>query len=173
VNVSPKQLAEPGFVERVERTLADMGLEGRHLIVEVTENALVENVEAVNTILFRLRDQGVRIHLDDFGVGYSSLSYLHQLPFDAIKIDRSFVKDMKLDAVHANTIMAIQTMASNRSMRVIAEGIETVEQLVQLQALDCAMGQGYYLARPIDAQTARSLLEQKLIKSQQHTEAAG
>lgn len=172
VNVSPKQLAAPDFVGRVERTLAEMGLEGRHLIVEVTENALVENVEAVNTILFHLRDQGVRIHLDDFGVGYSSLSYLHQLPFDAIKIDRSFVKDMKLDAVHANTIMAIQTMASNRSMRVIAEGIETVEQLVQLQALDCAMGQGYYLARPIDAQTARSLLEQKLHAGQERSEAA-
>ena len=173
VNVSPKQLAEQDFVARVEHTLAEMGLEGRHLIVEVTENALVENVEAVNSKLFHLRTMGVRIHLDDFGVGYSSLSYLHQLPFDAIKIDRSFVKDMKLDAVHANTIMAIQTMASNRSMRVIAEGIETVEQLVQLQALDCAMGQGYYLARPIDAQTARSLLEQKLLNTRGHaTEAA-
>ncbi len=160
VNVSPKQLAAGDFVESVKRTLTEMGLKGDHLIIEVTEHALVENISVVHDILANLRDMGVRIHLDDFGVGYSSLSYLHQLPFDAIKIDRSFVKDMKLDAVHANTIMAIQAMASNRHMRVIAEGIETVEQLVQLQSLDCAMGQGFYLARPIDAQSARTLLEE-------------
>ena len=160
VNVSPKQLAAGDFVENLLQTLRDIGLEGRHLIIEVTESTLVENIAVANDILEKLRAIGVRIHLDDFGVGYSSLSYLHQLPFDAIKIDRSFVKDMKLDAVHANTIMAIQAMALNRHMRVIAEGIETVEQLVQLQALDCAMGQGFYLARPIDAQAARTLLEE-------------
>jgi len=164
VNVSPKQFAAGDFIERVRSTLTEMGLEGRHLIIEVTESALVENLSAVNGILMHLREMGVKIHLDDFGVGYSSLSYLHQLPFDAIKIDRSFVKDMKIDAVHANTIMAIQAMAANRRMHVIAEGIETFEQLVQLQALDCAMGQGYYLARPIDAQAARAMLEAGAVK---------
>ena len=152
--------------------MTEMGLEGRHLIIEVTESALVENITAVNQILTDLRGMGVKIHLDDFGVGYSSLSYLHQLPFDAIKIDRSFVKDMKIDAVHANTIMAIQAMASNRRMHVIAEGIETVEQLVQLQSLDCAMGQGFYLARPIDAQAARVMLEAGIMPMSNRSAAA-
>ena len=106
-----------------------------------------------------MRAKGVGLHLDDFGTGYSSLSYLDQLPFDAIKIDRSFVRDMSLDGRHANIVQAIQTMAVNRRMRVIAEGIETLEQLVQLQTLDCASGQGFFFSRPVEAPVARVILE--------------
>ncbi|MEX0776440.1 MAG: EAL domain-containing protein [Phycisphaeraceae bacterium] len=158
VNVSTKQLAWAEFPTFIQQTLKDTGLAGRDLNIEVTESALIENSELVRQMLQSLRSLGVGVHLDDFGTGYSSLSYLHQLPFDAIKIDRAFVRDMKLDGEHANIIQAIQVMASNRHMAVIAEGIEKIEQLVQLQALDCNSGQGYYLSRPVDGKAAHAML---------------
>ncbi len=159
VNVSSKQLSARDFIAFVKDTITQAGLEGRHINLEVTESVLIENAGPACAILEELRGFGIGIHLDDFGTGYSSLSYLHQLPFDAIKIDRSFVKDMNLDGRNANIIQAIQVMASNRSMNVIAEGIEKIEQLVQLQALECSSGQGFYLSRPIDAKAAEIVLQ--------------
>ncbi len=158
VNVSSKQLVLRDFIPCVIETLATTGLQGLDLNIEVTESVLIDNAEAACHSLEALGALGIHIHLDDFGTGYSSLSYLHQLPFDAIKIDRSFVKDMALDGRNANIVQAIQVMASNRHMSVIAEGIERVDQLVQLQTLDCNSGQGYYLSRPVDAKTAQAML---------------
>ncbi|CAN5511975.1 EAL domain-containing protein [soil metagenome] len=159
VNVSARQLTSPDFIAQVEQAVTSAGIEGRHLNIELTESALMENPKVVLALIERLRTTGVKLHLDDFGTGYSSLSCLHQLPFDAIKIDRAFVKDMSSDGRHANTISAIQRMARNRGMRVIAEGIETSEQLGVLQTLECDQGQGYFMSRPVDARNAKTLLE--------------
>ena len=159
VNVSARQFDAPDFINQVTQALKDSGLEGRHLNVELTESALMENPKAVIVIIEQIRALGVKMHLDDFGTGYSSLSILHQLTFDAIKIDRAFVKDMNSDGRHANTISAIRRMAHNRGMRVIAEGIETISQFETLQALGCDKGQGYYMSRPVDARAANGLLD--------------
>jgi EAL domain-containing protein (putative c-di-GMP-specific phosphodiesterase class I) len=97
-----------------------------------------------------IKDMGVAVHLDDFGTGYSSLSYLHDLPVSAIKIDRSFIKNMGLDGRHAATIQAIVSLAHNRSIQVIAEGVETLEQFAQVQALECDYVQGYYFSKPVE-----------------------
>ena len=160
VNVSTKQLADPGFARAIAGVLEDVGLPGRFLNIEITESVFIDNVEAVCRQLVDIRSTGVGLHLDDFGTGYSSLSSFHQLPIDAIKIDRSFVSHMGLDGRVANIVQAIQLMASNRKLKVIAEGIETLEQLTQLQALGCVSGQGYYMSRPVDAVAAQALLKE-------------
>lgn len=158
VNVSAKQFGDSGFPAAVERVLVETGLKPSDLNLEITESALMAREDA-SKLVEAVRAKGVGLHLDDFGTGYSSLSYLDQLPFDAIKIDRSFVRDMSLDRRHANIVQAIQTMAVNRRMRVIAEGIESLDQLVQLQTLDCSSGQGFFFSRPVEAPEARQLLE--------------
>ncbi len=159
VNVSTKQLADPGFARALAGVLAEVGLPGKYLNIEITESVFIDNVDAVCRQLVEIRAMGVGLHLDDFGTGYSSLSSFHQLPIDAIKIDRSFVSHMGLDGRVANIVQAIQLMASNRQLKVIAEGIETLEQLTQLQALGCVSGQGYYMSRPVDAVAAQALLK--------------
>lgn len=158
VNVSGRQLNDPGFVDSLAALLKEVGLEGRFLNIEITESVFIENVETVCGQLMRIRELGIKLHLDDFGTGYSSLSSFHQLPIDTIKIDRSFVMHMGTDGHVANIVQAIQLMASNRNLRVIAEGIEKIEQLTQLQALGCVSGQGYYMSRPVDALSALTLL---------------
>ncbi len=158
VNVSSKQLADRHFVEFVRKTLEDTGLEGRYLHIEVTESVLIEHTESVVRTFDALRKFGIGIHLDDFGTGYSSLSYLHKLPFDAIKIDRSFVNNIDGDGHNANIIQAIQSMASHRKMNVIAEGIETVDQMSKLQTMACDSGQGFYLSRPVDPRAVEGIL---------------
>jgi EAL domain-containing protein (putative c-di-GMP-specific phosphodiesterase class I) len=139
--------------------LREVGLEGKHLNIEITESVFIDNVDTVCKHMEAIRSMGIGLHLDDFGTGYSSLSSFHKLPIDAVKIDRSFVANMMLDGRVANIVQAIQIMASNRSMKVIAEGIETIEQLLQLQTLGCECGQGYYMSRPIDAVAAQELLK--------------
>ncbi|HEX2838023.1 MAG TPA: EAL domain-containing protein [Phycisphaerales bacterium] len=158
VNVSYHQLASARFAESVRTILKQVGLDGRHLNIEITEGVFIDSMETALAHLSELRAAGIGLHLDDFGTGYSSLSLFHQLPIDAIKIDRSFVANMGLDGRVANIVQAIQVMASNRNLKVIAEGIETIEQLAQLQALGCASGQGYFMSRPVDAAAAQELI---------------
>lgn len=158
VNVSCRQLGVASFVDDVARTLAEVGLPGSFVNMEITESVFIDNVEAVCGRLAEIRKMGIHLHLDDFGTGYSSLSSFHNLPIDAIKIDRSFVSNMALDGRVANIVQAIQVMANNRDLIVVAEGIETIEQLAQLQALGCTRGQGYYMSRPVDAVAAQELL---------------
>ncbi len=160
VNVSTKQLAVAGLADAIARIIRDTGLPGECLNIEITESAFIDNIEAVCKQLASIREMGVGLHLDDFGTGYSSLSSFHTLPIDAVKIDRSFVSGMGLDGRVANIVNAIQTMASNRRVKVIAEGIETIEQLAQLQALGCSSGQGYYMSRPVDAVAVQALLKE-------------
>lgn len=158
VNVSTKQLADLKFTDSVEQILKDVGLPGNFLNIEITESAFIDNMDTVCSQLATIRTMGINLHLDDFGTGYSSLSYFHTLPIDAVKIDRSFVSNMGIDGQVANIVQAIQIMATNRNLKVIAEGVETLEQLAQLQTLGCSCGQGYLMSRPVDPVAAGAIL---------------
>ena len=150
VNLSARQLASQEIVQTVRQVLEETGLEPGGLCLEITETMVLSNASEVALIINKIRDMGVAVHLDDFGTGYSSLSYLHDLPVSAIKIDRSFIKNMSLDGRHAATIQAIVSLARNRGIQVIAEGIETPEQLAQVQALECDYVQGFYFSKPVE-----------------------
>ena len=158
VNVSHSQMLDTRFVSSVADVLEQFGLPGNRLALEITESVFVDNIEHTARVLQDLRRLGVRIHLDDFGTGFSSLSMFHRLPVDAVKIDRSFIADMRIDGQVANIVQAIQIMASNRHLKVIAEGIESTDQLLQLQSLGCPCGQGFLLAMPMEANEVPSLL---------------
>jgi diguanylate cyclase (GGDEF)-like protein len=150
VNLSARQLANADIVETIRQVLEETGLEPDGLCLEITETMVLSNASEVAQIIKMIKDMGVAVHLDDFGTGYSSLSYLHDLPVSAIKIDRSFIKNMGLDGRHAATIQAIVSLAHNRSIQVIAEGVETLEQFAQVQALECDYVQGYYFSKPVE-----------------------
>ena len=158
VNLSRRQLSESSIVEQIDHVLKDKGVDPRYINLEVTESIMIENAEVTAGLLQQFRDRHLSVHIDDFGTGYSSLSCLHTFPIDAIKLDRSFIQGMSADGEHAATILAIVMLARSRGFVVIAEGIETPEQLVQLQALDCTVGQGYYFSRPVRAPFAEELL---------------
>src|SRR5437588_1400888 len=148
VNVSPKQLQEENFLKTVAQTLDDTGLGPEFLEIEVTETSLMQNPDVGIQTLIGLREMGLRIAIDDFGTGYSSLGYLKRLPIDSVKLDASFVKDATSDPDNAALVMAIITLAHNLRLRVIAEGIETEDQLAFLRLLRCDRGQGYFFGRP-------------------------
>lgn len=158
VNLSARQLMHPSLVSQVEDILHETGLSPRQLKLEVTENTVMEYSEKAQDVLHRLDHLGVHLSTDDFGTGYSSLSYLQSFPFDRLKIDRSFVdrigKNKKSDAI----VKTILMLGTNLGMEVVAEGIETVEQLEFLQDLNCRYGQGFYFSRPVDATEAEGLI---------------
>jgi len=158
VNVSPKQLASPDFVERFRAIMARAGVRGYQLDLELTETAMVENPEQTVRALEALKGIGLRVSLDDFGTGYSSLSHLKGFPLDTVKIDRSFVKDLPDDRDDVAVTEAILSMASALGLRVVAEGVETAEQLEFLRERGCAEAQGYFLRPPISAEDATELL---------------
>src|SRR6267378_3240994 len=149
VNVSAQQFRSSGFVEAVTRALRTTDLEPYRLELELTESVLVDNREEAILILKRLKALGVQIAVDDFGTGYSSLSYLSQLPIDCLKIDRSFVSRVHERGHDAAIAQAVISLGHSLGMRVVAEGIETVEQLGFLRTHECDEGQGYLLSRPV------------------------
>lgn len=163
VNVSPLQLEHPDFVHLVGRVLFETGINPAMLELEVTETALANDVEQIRTKLTDLTRMGVRISLDDFGTGYSSLSYLKQLPIQTLKIDRSFVRDITVDADDAAIINAVIAMSQALDLKVVAEGVETEAQMDYLKAKGCHEFQGYYLARPMDVTAMDALLQQVLL----------
>lgn len=148
INASGLELALPDFAQRLRASLAstDIGL-ARHLELEVTESVFHHNVPVVNANLMSLRELGITIAIDDFGTGQSSLSRLHTLPFDKIKLDRSFVKALQAPMVQ-EIVKAMVQLTNTFSRTLVVEGIETREQLHQLVALGCHVGQGYLLCRP-------------------------
>ena len=152
VNISARQLRDYGFVPLVIQILAETGLEPHYLELELTESALMGDAGDTVCKLLRLKDLGISISVDDFGTGYSSLSYLKHLPIDTIKVDRSFVRDIVNDPDDAAIVDAIVAMAHSLHLNVIAEGVETREQLEFLQQRKCQQAQGYYFARPLDPQ---------------------
>jgi diguanylate cyclase (GGDEF)-like protein/PAS domain S-box-containing protein len=151
VNLSGKQFARLDLIEQIDRILAETGLEGQYLKLEITESVLIENTESTAEILRQLQQRKIQVCLDDFGTGYSSLSYLHRFPINSIKIDRSFVNHIKNNNSNNVIIRAIMTMAHELGIEVIAEGIEKVEQLVFLKSLGCHYGQGYWFSPPRDS----------------------
>ncbi|ACB52136.1 hypothetical protein cce_2788 [Crocosphaera subtropica ATCC 51142] len=149
VNLSAQQLQQPNLIETVENTLESVGLDPRWLELEVTESILMKNTTLASKTLHKLRDMGVYISMDDFGTGYSSLGYLKKFPFDTLKIDQSFVKELNQSPEDISIISAIMTLSRGFNMRVIAEGVENQNQLNLLQQLDCEEMQGYFFSHPL------------------------
>jgi EAL domain-containing protein (putative c-di-GMP-specific phosphodiesterase class I) len=162
VNLSSLQLAQVGLLERLDKILRDTGIDGRCLKLEITESALLKNASSGTVMLQQLKTLGVQLSIDDFGTGYSSLARLHQLPIDNLKIDRSFVNEMTLEGDSLEIVRTIITLAHSLKKDVIAEGVETSEQLAQLRALQCEYGQGYFFSKPVESQTAGKLLAEQL-----------
>jgi diguanylate cyclase (GGDEF)-like protein/PAS domain S-box-containing protein len=158
VNLSGKQFTQSDLVEQVMGALRESGLPARHLILEVTESVVMENPQSAIEMLQRLKDLGVQLNIDDFGTGYSSLAYLQRFPIDTMKIDRSFISGMCDNPENAEIVRTIVSLAHNLNLKVTAEGIETPEQLAQLQDLQCENAQGYYLSRPLPSDKATDLL---------------
>jgi EAL domain-containing protein (putative c-di-GMP-specific phosphodiesterase class I) len=151
VNLSPRQFQQRDLAVMVERVLAETGLAADYLDLEITETAAMQNIDLSLQVMHRLKEMGVHISIDDFGTGYSSLSYLKRFPIDTVKIDQDFVRDLSRDASDAAIITAVISMARALKLRVIAEGVETEEQLAFLQREQCAEMQGYLYSHPLPA----------------------
>jgi EAL domain-containing protein (putative c-di-GMP-specific phosphodiesterase class I) len=158
INVSPGQLKDPNFPIRVLSILTETGLSPKRLEVEITETALVTDMETAKAALEALQRAGVSIALDDFGTGYSSLYHLRELHFDKIKIDRSFVMSMGANAESAQIIRAIVALGKSLGMPAVAEGIETRENLADLVEMGCKLGQGYLFSKPVPASEIAALI---------------
>ncbi len=163
VNLSRSQLSDMRLVERTLGVLQDTGMQPHQLQLEVTESQIMQQRAVALGLLAELRSQGVRLAMDDFGTGYSSLSCLQEFPLDVLKVDRSFVVNAVKGRDFAALLHAVVTLADNLGLKVVAEGIETEEQLVLLQALGCAYGQGFLLARPMPSDELVPLLSGPLI----------
>jgi EAL domain-containing protein (putative c-di-GMP-specific phosphodiesterase class I) len=152
VNLSAIQLREEGLAGTVQGILTETGLDPAALELEITESAIMQESEKAIAMLQAMREMGIRITMDDFGTGYSSLSYLKRFPISSLKIDRSFVAEVLSNADDAEISRAIIAMAHGMKLKVVAEGVETAEQLEFLRREGCDEAQGYYLARPMPAE---------------------
>ena len=159
VNLSGADLTHAALYDRVERVLRHNAFPPQQLTLELTENILMERLEGALSTLESLRRLGVALAIDDFGTGYSSLSYLSTLPIDSLKIDRSFVHGMRLGSKDAEIVRAIVSLGGTLGKTVVAEGIETESQLMQLHALGCEHGQGFHLSRPLSVPDVQAMLE--------------
>jgi EAL domain-containing protein (putative c-di-GMP-specific phosphodiesterase class I) len=158
VNASVRQFSQIDFVDCVARALKKTGLDPHRLEIEITESLLMSDPDETAAKLQQLRDMGVSIAIDDFGTGYSSLAYLSTLPIDSLKIDRSFVAGMTDKPQNLEIVRAVLTLGRSLGQTIIAEGIETAEQLAMLEELGVDVGQGYLLARPMRADQVPALL---------------
>jgi diguanylate cyclase (GGDEF)-like protein len=157
VNISAVQFRNPGLMQVIVGALAASGLNPTRLEIEITETVLLQNKEATLAVLHQLRALGVRIALDDFGTGYSSLTYLQSFPFDKIKIDRSFVKDITENTGSLNIVRAVAALASGMGMTATAEGVETREQLDSITSEGCTEMQGFLFSKPLPAREIERL----------------
>jgi EAL domain-containing protein (putative c-di-GMP-specific phosphodiesterase class I) len=162
VNISGVEFRHPSFLDHVRTVLRDSRLDARYLELELTESALIQEAESSTVALQALRDMGVQVAIDDFGTGYSSLSYLRQFPTNVLKIDQSFVHEISTDPMGTSLVCAMISMGTSLGQRVVAEGVETQEQLAFLQSQRCNEGQGYYFSRPLVAEQFVTLLEHGL-----------
>lgn len=158
VNVSPIQFTEPAFVERLSQVLRETGVPGELLELEVTENAVLQDIEVSAVRMARLRELGVSIAIDDFGVGYSPLSYLHRLPLDSVKVDRSFVGSITKPMGSLPVLHTISVLAHNRGLKVVAEGIETPAELELVQAARFDRMQGFLFATPLSRKEIENVM---------------
>lgn len=169
VNLSARQLEQKHIVEDVFKILNETGLNPSCLKLEITESVIMSNAEAAEERVRTLRDLGVRVSIDDFGTGYSSLSYLHRFPIDTLKADRSFISRIGTSGENSEIIKTIISLARNLGIEVVAEGIETPEQLDFLRQMDCSYGQGYYYSRPVNGLAATEMLQVLAEESQDFT----
>jgi diguanylate cyclase (GGDEF)-like protein/PAS domain S-box-containing protein len=159
VNISSMEFRDENFLQSVFTTLSETGLDPRSLELELTESVLMKRAESAASVLKTLREKGVQIAVDDFGTGYSSLSYLRKFPIDALKIDQSFVRQITTTPDDTSIVTAVISMGRSLKLRVVAEGVETHEELVFLQARLCDEAQGYYFSRPVLPQQFAKLLK--------------
>ncbi|MEQ1605548.1 MAG: EAL domain-containing protein [Pyrinomonadaceae bacterium] len=162
INLSVKEFCQLNLIEQISETLAQTGVSPGSIKVEITESHVMENTESAVSMMERLRGLGLELSLDDFGTGYSSLSYLHQLPVKFLKIDRSFIGRITENAEKREIVHTIVRLAQNLKMQVVAEGVETEEQLEELRRQGCEFGQGYLFSRPMDAVAASRYIEHSL-----------
>jgi diguanylate cyclase (GGDEF)-like protein len=161
VNISPVQLKDPWLAQKIVKLLVETGFPASRLEVEITESSLFKNLSLAQSIVGSLKNQGIQIALDDFGTGYSSLAHLRALPFDRIKIDRSFVSSMLDNAESAAIVSAIAGLGASLDVPITAEGIEDDQIIAKLKALGCTKGQGWYFGQPMNIDQVRTLLAQK------------
>jgi diguanylate cyclase (GGDEF)-like protein len=158
VNVSAMELREENFLENLFSTLGETGFDPKSLVLELTESVLMKHAEAASSILQAVRQVGIRVAIDDFGTGYSSLGYLRRFPLDVLKIDQSFVRQISTAGEDTAIVTAVIGMAQGLKLRIIAEGVETREELEFLRAHHCDAAQGYYFSRPVPAEQFAELL---------------
>jgi len=172
VNISPTQFADGWLAQRIVRTLTETAFPAERLVVEVTESSLFADLDQARSIAASLKNQGVRLALDDFGTGFSSLSHLRSLPFDMIKIDRSFVTNIHRNKESMAIIRAVTTLASALSVPVCVEGIENEAAYDAVLMLGCAVGQGWYFGKPMPGEEAGELLALRAHQSGSSTRSA-
>ena len=158
VNLSPVQFRSGGLALHVASALAKSGLHAQRLELEITERVLLDESDLTLAVMEQLKDLGVGMSLDDFGTGYASFNYLRKFPFHKIKIDQSFIRDLAADRGAQAIITAVASLGANLNKIVVAEGIETEEELKQVRALGCHEGQGYFCGRPVPSSAIRTRL---------------
>lgn len=161
VNISPMQLSDSWLAQRIVRLLAEAGFPAERLVVEITESSLFADLDLAKTIVTSLKNQGIRLALDDFGTGFSSLAHLRSLPFDVIKIDRSFVSTLGKDPESTAIIRAVATLADGIGVPVTVEGIEDAATHAAVAGFGCAVGQGWYFGKPMSGDQATALLRSR------------
>jgi len=158
VNLSAVQCAQTDLIQKIAEVLQKNKLDASCLKLELTESLIVEDSESTSTMLSKLRELGIQVQIDDFGTGYSSLGYLHALPIDTLKIDRTFISRLGINGNGSEIVRTILALAHDLGMKVVAEGVETDDQLSKLKAMDCEYVQGFLFAKPVDSQKAGTLL---------------
>ena len=161
VNLSAQDLYKANLLKEIDKVLEHTGLSGQAIALEITESTLIKEFSQTIDLLMQLAARGVQISIDDFGTGYSSLSYLHRLPVNNLKVDRSFVSQMESEPRNYQVVSTIMTLSQQLGLTAIAEGIETLQQLQQLQALGCQLGQGYLFTKPLAALEIETLFLRK------------
>jgi EAL domain-containing protein (putative c-di-GMP-specific phosphodiesterase class I) len=169
VNLSPRQFAQHDLVAAVEAVLAETGMDPALLKLEVTESTTMDDPDRAVRILSELKLLNVQLSMDDFGTGYSSLNHLLRFPLDVLKIDRSFVSDMLRSNESRHIVVTIIALAKGMSMRVVAEGVETREQLAELKRMGCEDGQGYLFSKPVEAEHVAFLMNHHLLREDSPT----
>jgi diguanylate cyclase (GGDEF)-like protein/PAS domain S-box-containing protein len=165
VNLSSKQFAQRDLIDQIRNVLRETSLDPRSLKLEITESLIMEDPIAAIAMIQQLRDLEIRASIDDFGTGYSSLSYLHRFPVDTLKVDRSFVSGMHENEEDREIVRTIVTLAHNLGLNVIAEGVETVDQMAHLKALNCEYAQGYLFSVPVPSEGAEQIVIAETVRS--------
>jgi len=173
VNVSVRQLREPDFADRVLAIVRKYGIPTSSLELELTESCMMEQSNMQMGVLQQLKESGVGLNLDDFGTGFSSLSYLQELPFDTLKIDRSFVAQMGDGGGGDEVLKSIVALAKALRLTVVAEGVETANQVDSLRELACHFGQGFFFAKPLHWREAERLVAAGRLREEQVVGMAG